>query len=405
MDTRDTCLPGFQGFPIQFTNWASLDKASITEANDIKLQFSPSEVPATYVKESGILTLNGGMNSFFMGGTVYTIQVGRFSKPKQEGISDFSNPTIVAEFQLWGTPSSSTSRNVPDLAVLVIPLKMDPVDTPAGSSILNLISGKPVQLLNTIPQGRGTDVIRYSTCVETNDTGAGSKKTIRIAVAYWTAGAKYTQEQGVLVDARLGSSPFAPNGVPNILGYSLLSSYTTNVLEDGSNQKADRQYKIKKDVLQPYTPTTPKDLTTIQKKDGIFLIKDFHLTKELSNSTSNYKCVAIKPSRDIVNGQLQIDPSTGKRLDQELADSEEQTTASLPEKPTSTAIDALMYILIGIGVLLGVGILASILVFVGTWTFTRKSNNLEPTAKNVESMIKAMPQVLVSPVPQINSGK
>jgi hypothetical protein len=386
MDTRDTCPTGFQGFPIQFTNWASLDKATITEANDIKLQFTPSQVPAKYEKETGIVTLNGGMSTFFMGGTVYTVQVAKFSKPKQEGISDFFNNTIVAEYQVWGIPSSSTAGNVPDLAVLVVPLKMDPVDTPAGSSILNLMSGKPVQLLNTIPQGRGTDIIRYSTCVETDNNDAGSKKTIRIAVAYWTAGAKYTQEQGVLVDARLGSSPFAPNGVPNILGYSLLTSYNTEVLEDGTRIKTDRQYTITKGVLQPYTPTGPKDLTTIQKKDGVFLIKDFQMTKELSNSTSNYKCVAIKPSRDIVNGQLQIDPSTGKRLDQELVDSEEQVKASLPQKPTSTATDTLLYALIGIGILIGVTILAGVLVVVGTWAFTRKSNNVAITEELAESL-------------------
>jgi len=392
MDTRDTCLPGFQGFPIQFTNWASLDKASITEANDIKLQFSPSEVPATYVKESGLLNLNGGMNTFFMGGTIYTVQAARFSKPKQEGISDFSNNTIRAEFQLWGT-ASPNAGNVPDLAVLVIPLKMDPVDTSAGTAILHLVSGKAVPLLATIPQGKGTDLIRYSTCVETNNTEKGSKKTIRIAVAYWTSGAKYTQEQGVLVDARLGKGvTLAPNGVPNILGYSLLSSFNTEVLESGEKRKVDRQYHTKKDVLQPYTPTLPMDLTSIQKKDGVFLIKDFQLKKEISNSTSNYKCVAIKPSRDIVNGQLQIDPSTGKRLDQELADSEEQTNETLPENSSSSAATAsFMSILIGIGIFLGVTILAGLLVMIGTWTFTRKSNNVPPVAKQIKEMIQAMP--------------
>jgi uncharacterized protein YneF (UPF0154 family) len=241
--------------------------------------------------------------------------------------------------------------------------------------------------------------------VETNNTDPNSKRTIRIAVAYWTTGATFTQDQFKPIQARLGSDTLAPYGVPNILGFSLLSSYTTNVLEDGSSQKVDRLYKIKQNVLQPYTPTAPKDLTTIQKKDGVFLIQGFHLTKELSNSTSNYKCVAIKPSRDIVNGQLQIDPSTGKRLDQELTDSEEQTKASLPEPTTSTATDTLMYVLIGIGVLLGIGILAGILVFVGTWTFTRKSNQIPPVAKEVQNMINAMPSKLVNTVPQINSSK
>lgn len=399
MNARDICLPGFQGFPIQFTNWASLDKTSITEANDIKLQFSPSEIPATYVKESGALSLNGGTNSFFMGGTTYTIKIARFSKPKQEGISEFSNPTIAAEFQLWGTPSSANAGNVPDLAVLVIPLKQGGAETNPGTAIIDLVSGRAVPLLYTIPQGPNTNIIRYSTCVETDNTEKGSKKTIRIAVAYWSSGAVFTQEQYRSIQARLGSTDLAPNGVPNILGFSLLTSYTTNVLEDGTKQKADRRYKIKHDVLQPYTPTAPKDLTTIHKKDGVFLIQGFRLTKELSNDTRNYKCVAIKPSRDIVNGQLQIDPSTGKRLDQELADSAEQTAASSPEAPTSAAITTLMNVLIGIGILLGITIIAGLLVFVGTWTFTRKSNQIPPVAKEVQHMINAMPQELVTAIP------
>jgi hypothetical protein len=93
-----------------------------------------------------------------------------------------------------------------------------------------------------------------------------------------------------------------------------------------------------------------------------------------------------------VNGQLQIDPSTGKRLDQEIADSEEQINATLPESPTSTAKDTFLHILIGIGIILGVTILAGILVMIGTWTFTRKSNNVPPVAKEIKEMIQAMPK-------------
>jgi len=395
----DNCLAGLQGFPIQVTGWTSLeDKTSIVIPNDILLQFSPNESPSRYEPTTGEISINGS-STFFMGGTQYTVAVVRISAVKQDGLTNFSANTVLFEYQIWGLPVANSLPKA-DIAVLIIPIIRKPDATDAGIAILNLVSNKVVNLIDTIPHGKGTDVVKYNTCIETNDT---TKKTISIAVAYWTNGAATTQALIDIWSTRMNVQPsfitkdFVPSGIPDILGFRVLTSFT--LTDDEFRTKTNRTFNSVRGILQPYSTSVALSVASPEFKTGFRLIKDFDFTKKSRTSTDGYKCVAIDRSRDIRNGKLLVDPATGRRLDEELQEAEAQEYAEPPPQDPQASVKMLLRICVIIGCIIGGCLLAGVISIFFSWMLTRKSQNLPSADTVVQTMEKMLPTNITGVTP------
>lgn len=359
----EQCLPGLQGYPIQVNGWAGFtDRASIETPNDIELQFSPSETPRHY--NNGILD-NIASNTFFIGGVQYNVVQVALAQPRQEGISNFSG-TPLAEFQIWGSPTVSYNSSK-TIAALIIPVIQKPVEDIEGASIVAMCTGKAARLVGCVPKGRGVDVVRYSTCIETS-----RKDTVNIQVAYWANGAAITREL-----ARVLPQAKQPIGIPDVFGYTLLTSFNNQI---GLRRmvKVDTKFEKANGRLTPYSTTT--SVASPEFRGGFRLIRNFIQVIKGSTDTSAYKCIAIDRSRDIKGGKLLVDPNTGIRLTDEVAVANAREAELLQQAGVTNAGDLWIKACIALGVVLGVCLIAAAFVFVGTVFYNRKGQGLPPSS-------------------------
>lgn len=372
-----TCLPGLQGFPIQVTGWQSIvDKSQYIIPNDISIQFSPSVMRIGYLG-NGSFSING-TNTFFMGGTQYFVKTVRMCQAKQQGLLN-SSGTPVGELQLWGFPTATTtSKN--SIALLCIPI-LSGQESDAGKAFTDLIYGRELSLQSLLPSGSGTDIVRYTTCVETNED------TVSVVVGYWSGGLIINQQVTSVLSSILSRNDFAP-GVPKMSNYQLLSSYVLTQGDGGpQGGKGQRTFQEKNGFLQPYSNAVALGATTPEFIAGFRLIKDF---KEQSTTakleTAGYKCIAIDRSRDIKNGKLQVDPGTGKRLDKEVDDANAVDNEGTPQAtiPPKKIVD---YIFITLGVILGVLLLSGVLYAIRYMFVTRKSMGLGPAVDETPATV------------------
>jgi hypothetical protein len=184
--TQGQCLPGLQGWPIQV---ADLRNNINTLVNEIK---QPSDIKLQFVKgnvSNGTLnTINGhvpisGYHTFLLGGQQYIVQHIRFCKLINTTIT-ITPSTPIGEYHLLGQVGNSSM-----LACLSIPVYIDTTST-AGTAIIGLLTGKETDLLSTIPMSSSTQIMRYSTCVE---SVGGPVYTIQNA--HWINGISITNGQ------------------------------------------------------------------------------------------------------------------------------------------------------------------------------------------------------------------
>lgn len=345
-----TCTAGLQGFPIQVSGLNSLTldaKQALQTPNDIDLQFSPSESPIQYDKNTGFFSYHGE-NTFFLGGTQYNLRAMRLCKPKQEGLTTFSEP-VRAELQFWGTPSATATATA-GLAVLVLPVTVYQVNSAAGASFQALLSGNAVRLADLFPTGQ---IVRYVSCLETQ-----SPTTVNLSVAYWSSGIVISSDTAKLLPT------LKSNGIPDILGLNFLTVF--ELVPDGA--KINRRYEQTDGIKQTYTKQFTATAPEIQQ--GFRLIMNSNISKSTKVDTSeqqklsNYKCVTIDKNRDIQNGKLVINPLTGRPFDKELEEQQAEQSAEL-EPATIGANTIFIRVCIAIGVLIGIGLLAAGLVLVG----------------------------------------
>ena len=358
----ETCQPGLQGFPIRVEGWAGTpDKAQIVASSDIQLQFSPSETPMKLT--NGVMSPHG-TNTFFMGGVQYTVATLLYSEPTQQGIASFSG-TVLGEFQIWGTTSTAIGLGSTSLACLLIPVYQTPAGSFAGTKIANILQGKAGKLTECIPQGQGADIIRYSTCIETDQ-----KSSITIQVAYWTNGAPITQDQVKGLPQKK-----TPAGIPKLSNYKVLSSFTQ--LADQGQTKSSRQYNIKETMTIPYPSVITLNVNSREFQTSFRLLKSFQsaASSPATRDTGAYKCIAIDRQKDIQGGKLLIDPSTGERMDTNLKRANEQGTEDIPIATVDVG-DIFLKICIVLGIILGITMLAAFVYFLNTFLMKPKEIGL-----------------------------
>ena len=381
----DVCLSGLQGFPVQITGWSGYtEKASLAIPNDIQLQFSPSESPMTYNAPTGELTQKSSSgNTFFMGGTLFTVKSIRLAEPKQDGLKNFSANT-VAEFQIWGMVNPT---GVPkyDVAVITIPLYVKAEESEQGASIMNAVNGQPVRLMDCIPSGKNTMVVRYVTCIETD---SAEKSTVKVAVAYFSDGVAINAPQANRLTGRLGKA-----GIPNVFGFKILSRFEQ--YNDPGRTKGNRQYLTENTILQAYQTTVALSTSTPEFRQGFriifsFIKRDTATEKKLGA----YKCIAIDKQRDIKNNQLVVDPKTGRSLEDEITVANQQANETLPTR--GNIRDTFMTVAIIVGVILGLTGLALLFMFIATIFFNRKGQGiLDPIPANVQKLYDTLPPNIV----------
>lgn len=346
----ETCQPGLQGFPIRVDGWIGYpDKAQIVASSDIQLQFSPSETPMRV--ENGIVYAHG-TNTFFMGGIQYTVSSILFSEPTQQGIASFSG-TVLGEFQIWGSTSTAIGLGATSLACLIIPVHQTPAGSFTGTNLANLFRGTAVKLIKCVPQGQGADIIRYSTCIETD-----KRSSITIQVAYWTNGAPVAPDQ-----VRSIPQQKAPAGIPKLSDYMVLSSFQQ--LADEAQTKANRQYTMNGYMLRPYPSAITVNANSREFQTSFRLIQSFQTTTSSSRDTGAYKCIAIDRQKDIQGGKLLIDPKTGERMDENLKRAGEEGTEDIPVATVDIG-DIFLKICIILGIILGISVLVAFVYFLNT---------------------------------------
>jgi hypothetical protein len=383
MATADQCLPGLQGFPVQVTGWSGFtNRATLATPNDIQLQFSPSQSPMAYNKQNGSLQQLHN-STFIIGGSQYNVRVVRIAKPKHVGLSDSSVPP-VAELSIWGT-LTATSRGGPAAAVLVIPIFQRPVESIAGEAIYRAIKGEASKLQTFIPVGSDVNVVKYTTCLETQTRGP-----INISVAFWTMGAAMSQDM-----VRGLPSPLADHGIPDILGTRVLSSYTQ--YNDANQTKAERRFDVitNQDLLMPYGSAIALGVGTNEFQNGFRIIFGFQISTTKDMDTSRYKCIAIDRERDIRDGQLVVDPTTGRRLSEEVDAAKQAQEASLEINPQASSKPFWRTLAIIFGVLIGLSVLAGLYLLFAKFVLTRKGQGLPPVPPEVAAMAAGLPAPVV----------
>jgi uncharacterized protein YneF (UPF0154 family) len=104
--------------------------------------------------------------------------------------------------------------------------------------------------------------------------------------------------------------------------------------------------------------------------------------------------VAIDRTRDIKDGKLLIDPSTGRRLDEEVQVADAQTAETL-NKNVNTGASARsiwMAVCITLGVILGLGILFGIVYMISTHVLTREGAGIPPINAQTAAVMARMPE-------------
>jgi len=352
---------GFSGFPINPSGWTSIiDKSTYVINTDISLQFSPSNNQIGY--NNGFCAVNN-QNTFFIGGTQYAINRIRICSPGQTGLST-SNP--IAELNIWGRPTA-TSTSQQSIALLNIPIFQGSVNSQTGVNFINYLNNQQIKLDSLIPKGNDVNVVRYNTCIETN-----MNNTINIVVGYWESGITIVQES-----RRLLPSPLVNFGVPKSLinPAKLLSSYALS-----ATGKTSLVYTTNDplDILVSYNSSiaSPSDLIKFR------YIRGFSDISSSKQSTNAYKCISINPSKDIKDGQILINPDTGRRLSDELADSQAEHEINAPAGYIG---DTMEKIAIALGVCLGLLLLFVLFYYVAHIFATQKQIGVEtPTLPVVE---------------------
>lgn len=313
------------GFPVtvQHISYAN----TTVNPNDLVLQFGLTN-KYTFNSATGFIDFYGGTDTFFLGGSQYTLSVIQICSPI---ITNFEKNTPIAQLIFWGRPSLNSNSKA-DIAALVIPiykstlsfvnLSIKERQSITGLSQLYTSSNSQLYLPTLFPDDT---VYRYTTCIELID--GTNIKNRSIAVAYWNTGIPWTTDS-------------YPTNFTNLSPFGIPLSLTGNIPAAGSfNADVDPKTVSKPSrstngiVTTPYT-TSIHAITN--EYINRFTQMSFTTKSQIKTKTStqDLKCIAIDRSRDIVNGHLVIDPATGKRLDQEINEEDAQNAEFNQEVPS-----------------------------------------------------------------------
>jgi hypothetical protein len=190
-----------------------------------------------------------------------------------------------------------------------------------------------------------------------------------IAVAYWRT--------GIGVDNNNFASRFqAPQmtlgkfGIPLLLTGNQETYSSVSETGPGATRTLMRG-TAERGVSTPYT--TSISATSDQFKNNFALVKFSIPSAQTQRGLVQYKCMAIDRQKDIVNGQVMIDPRTGKRLVDTLKeDSDQQQELDAMPTPALTGGDIEEKVALALGIVGGTLLLALVIWLISSY-ITKKN--------------------------------
>jgi len=339
------CLTGgIQGFPLSVTGFSTAYANNSMTVTPSDISLSLSGISQLWNRSGSFLSGNDS-STFHIGGGNFTLKSICLAPARQTGLS--INSGAIGEFQLWGNSGS-------ECACIIIPLFVNSGGSTAGNTITNMYSAKTAILADCVPSGSRVNVVRYATCLEYSNANAGDLKitgTVTVQIAYWSLGVYITSAQQSILTPLVSSSYGIPMTVLMLpTQVFLISSFTLNALGNKGNLTV--KYSNDGTICIPY-PTISMSITT----NGISIIKGLLTNVKNQLDTDNYKCIAINRTKDIINGQLVIDPRTGQRLS-DVADDANQQDSEVSVEATISPGDIGKWIGIILGTILGTVLIA-----------------------------------------------
>ena len=349
------CLTGNCGFPVVVSG---LSSATIPQqANDISFQFSSVQI--TFDNVTQVLHIPDSQ-SFFIGGSSFMLNTVRICIATPNGLEPNQGNLPSIELQFWGTPSANAITNT-QAAVLIIPMYGNVTGNAAATNLMTLLGGGAQSLSSVFPEQ--DTVIRYTTCIEYRDVNnTSSYKNKTIAVAYWQNGMRFNFE----VDSR----GFLANGIP------------LNITEQQNTYSVNDTTQVVKTISTPIVNaissvpyTTTVSAGNVEFSSRFTQMTYSTATASIKKTPKQLKCIAIDRSKDIVNGLLVVDPSTGELLTTEDASGVDAQFAVIPSSTISGG-DVQRWLAIGLGTLGGTILLAFVV-----WVIMRFTAG--PTAADI----------------------
>ncbi len=317
-----SCIGSIQGFPVNISGLTPALKDSIKRYNDVFLQFKTTPSPWSYVASDGTFTVPEIYNdTFFIGATQFVVKSIRLSKPSHSGYT-MPGQTVVAELQIWGTATSGGAQQS-DAGVLAIPILRATSSNNAGNTFFNILKNKK-GVLNDIFYKDNLQLIRYTTCISVQSIpGTGvtpQNSTKSVSVAYFLPGIMLTQTQQSVLPSPLKDKGIPQIVFPNMKVYTIVNNDNTLVYQASLNG-----------VFNVYLASEIPATTNVFSSSFLYIdnFQKGESSKKDDLYTNTFRCMNIDRNKDIVDGKIYVDPSTGQRMDDELKAAEEELKASL----------------------------------------------------------------------------
>ncbi len=317
-----SCTGGIQGFPVNIDGLTTALKDEVKKYNDVFLQFKDASSQWSYNDADGTFTVPNVLNNdtFFIGATQFLVKSIRLSKPCHEGYT-LGGQTMMGELQIWGAPTSSGAQQN-DAGVLAIPILLATKSNTAGDIFYNIFKNRE-GVLNDIFYKDNLQLLRYTTCLSAKSTGQNPETSTKsVSVAYFLPGLLLIQTQINLLPKgnALKDKGIPQNIFPNTQIYTTINSDKTILYSLPTNG-----------IFNVYFAETIK-ASSNTFKSSFFYATDFKKGKPSKKDdlyTNTFRCMNIDRNKDIVDGKIYVDPSTGQRMDDELKAAEEELKANI----------------------------------------------------------------------------
>ena len=374
------CPVGNRGFPVVVNSMAENTEITL-RPNDVKLQFTTTKLsPLPPASDGSSFSFDvTGNQSFWLGGSQYNLHTMRRCRSVTHGTEKNRNNIIpYGELHFWGRPAPNSTANA-DTAVMIIPLYTPPsTERTKQQELFNhyVFEHRWFDLEDLFPE---TDVIRYTTCIEIPITGGTNMENITIAVAYWRSGIG-VHNNNFASRFQADQMTLGKFGIPLLLTGNQETYSSVSEVGPGATRTLTRG-RAERGVSTPYT--TSISATSDQFRNNFSIIKFSMAITEQKTGIVQYKCMAIDRQKDIVNGQVMIDPKTGKRLADTLKeDSDEQDALDATPTPTLTGGDIEGQVALALGIIGGTLLLALVVWLISIYITKKNPADAAAAAAN-----------------------
>ena len=354
-------IDGNIGMPLQLSGEIQIaDKEKLNDMlpNDFVFSFSSFRTKPTLLRDSGGVALpSGSTQSIILRDANYNIISASICRPQHFNFSD-NQKNIVAEL-IFTFKNTRPTQERPYIFFLCFPLYKSASGSVAPF-LKGLLTNEPLTSQMSIQDlvSESKTFIFYNSCLPL------VSKSQNVIKSYSCCSLVSTHSLPIFQADITGVT---------LMDYMLPSSFTMDVDTIVDYQIDSTTFTFKKESIKRGTAGKTFRATVQTNTNGFFtrfskytynpvvLKKANEQSCKTSSqiNTSQLKCFAIKPKSDVRNGNLLVDPKTGKRMDKLLAEGE-PGNINTSSGDTATSVGIAIGVLIG---LIGVMILLRWLVY------------------------------------------